>query len=341
MKINTFLSIIIALIIILSGCSSNNSEKYEDTYFLFDTCVSVNIQGNSPDSTAGSIKSEFAELDNIFAAAYNPETDFTAVYDEASGKNKDYSSTVNDVLKKVSGLNEIYGSRVNISCGALTALWGISTENPSVPSDSEIKDALKKMTDTDYCGNDCTSFPDGVFFDFGAVAKGYACDKAKAVLDSKKNISSAIITTGSSTLLYGTKLDGSDFSAAVRNPDGGSSYLGVIKTKQCFISTSGGYERFFEADGKKYCHILDTQTGYPVETDLASVTVVCPFDGTDYGGLKSDFLSTLIYMDGTDKLESYLDADDFFVVAADVNGNIYTSKGMDFTLNEESGYRLG
>jgi thiamine biosynthesis lipoprotein len=173
------------------------------------------------------------------------------------------------------------------------------------------------------------------------VAKGYACDRARAILDSKKDISSAIITTGSSTLLYGAKQDGSDFSAAVRNPDGSGSYLGVIKTKQCFISTSGGYERFFEADGKKYSHILDTQTGYPVETDLASVTVVCPFDGTDYCGLKSDFLSTLIYMDGTKKLDSYINTGDFFVVAADINGNIYTSKAIDFTLNEESGYRLG
>lgn len=338
MKINTFLSIkvaLFALLIVFTGCSSSDNKKNEDTYFLFDTYVSVNIQGDISENTADEIKANFTELDKAFSAVYNSEADFTSVYDEASEK------TVNDVLLKTSQLNKIFGDRLNLSCGALTSLWGISTDTPSVPSDSEIKSALGKMTDTSYCGGDCTLFPDGVYPDFGAVAKGYACDKAKAILDSEQNVTSAIITMGSSTLLYGKKQDGSDFSAAVRSPDGNSSYLGAIKTKQCFISTSGGYERYFEADGKKYSHILDTQTGYPVETDLVSVTVVCPFDSTDYAGLKSDFLSTLIYMEGTEKLDRYLNADDYYVISADINGNVYASNGIDFTLNEESGYRLG
>jgi thiamine biosynthesis lipoprotein len=93
-----------------------------------------------------------------------------------------------------------------------------------------------------------------------------------------------------------------------------------------YVSTSGGYERYMEIDGVTYSHILDLNTGYPSTTDLASVTVY-----TD-NGLLSDFLSTYIYLDGTDNISKYLHSDDYKVIAIDINNHIYTSDGISINV---------
>ena len=89
------------------------------------------------------------------------------------------------------------------------------------------------------------------------------------------------------------------------------------------MSTSGGYERYFEVDGKKYCHIIDLETGYPVETDLISVTVV-----SAENGLLTDFLSTCVYMGGTKKLDQYLNNSKYQIIALDKNKKIYCSDSI-------------
>ena len=80
-------------------------------------------------------------------------------------------------------------------------------------------------------------------------------------------------------------------------------------------------------------------TGYPVETDLTSVTVVIPAETAD-GGIMSDFLSTLIYIQGTSQLDKWLAYDEFEVIAADGDGNVYTDC-EGFTLDKDSGYSYG
>lgn len=145
----------------------------------------------------------------------------------------------------------------------------------------------------------------------------------KELLDEDE-VSYGVVSMTSSMLLYGEKPDGEPFRIAVRGAEDGE-ILGTAEVQSCFLSTSGGYERFFTDDsGKTYSHILDTKTGYPVETDLTTVTVFCE------NGLLSDYLSTLIYMGGTASLEEHLNADEYKLVAADNDGNIYVSDGLVF-----------
>ena len=119
-------------------------------------------------------------------------------------------------------------------------------------------------------------------------------------------------------MCYGEKPDGAAFQIQIRDPDGDGT-LGTVSTDSCFLSTSGGYERYFIADdGKKYCHILDPKTGMPAESDLTTVTVFCD------SGLKSDFLSTLIWMEGSKNLPAHLKAGNFLrpTVLADVDNRM-------------------
>lgn len=302
-------------------CSCSNADNTaENSDFLFDTYAHISVCGKAPQTTADEIRDCFKELDEALSLCYTTTAELlpqNTVYDDCTDKTLELSTK--------------YGEGVSVFCGELTALWGISTDCPRIPTDDEIQKALASIS----AGRDYTETS---MLDFGAVAKGYACDKAYEIL-KESNAEYSAVSLGSSTLLYGEKPDNKPFRAGVTNPDNPEGYLGIIETESAFISTSGGYERFFEADGVHYSHILDMNTGRPVETDLTSVTVIVP-SATNDGGFLSDFLSTLIYMQGSDNLDKWLSYEEFSLICADVNGKVYTDFD-GFTLDEGSGYSYG
>ena len=128
---------------------------------------------------------------------------------------------------------------------------------------------------------------------------------------------------GSSSLVFGRKPDAKPFTVAVKDPSDKHRLLLKFTTDECFVSTSGGYERFFEADGKKYIHIFDKTTGRPAETDLVSATVICD------NGLKSDQLSTAVFIGGTKKLGEFFADKSIKLIAVDTDGNIHISKELE------------
>lgn len=237
-----------------------------------------------------------------------------------------------DCLNKTRELNRRYGNGINVFCGKLTKLWGISTDSPRVPADKELAAVFAELPDAL-----TENIPYGAMLDFGAVSKGYACDKVFEVLE-KKDMDYGIISLSSTTLMYGKKHGGKPFRTGLTNPLTGEGYAGIIETEAAFISTSGGYERYFSPEGTndKYCHIMDMTTGRPVETDFASVTVIVSTDVPD-GGILSDFLTTMIFSKGTGNIDKWLACDDFQVVAISADGGVYSNcEGLE--LNESGGF---
>lgn len=309
-----------------SSCAgaADASETLKSQCFVFDTYSSLTICGSNAADTEKLVNEQLSEMDNLFDLCYSTEA-------VALPENELYSGCIAETKR----LNCLYGSGINISCGALTELWGISANEPKVPADSEISDAMKLMTSTDYPEN-TADFPKGVKLDFGAVSKGYACDR---IYDMLGGTDYAVVSFNSTTLLYGEKPGGERFRTGIVNPKTGSGYIGIAETDSAYISTSGGYERFFEADGETYCHIMDISSGRPVKTDIASVTVIVPSD-TAGGGIMSDFLSTLIFTEGTQSLDKWLACKDFELIAADENGVVY-SNCEGFILDRNSGFAYG
>ena len=136
-------------------------------------------------------------------------------------------------------------------------------------------------------------------------------------------IEHAIVNLGGNVQVLGTKTDGSDWRVAIQNPASENSYLGILSTKDKAVITSGGYERYFEQDGQVYHHIIDTQTGYPSDSDLTSVTIVYS-DGTT-----ADALSTALFAMGLDGAkELYRSGDiDFDMILFD-GSRVYVSEGI-------------
>ncbi len=176
--------------------------------------------------------------------------------------------------------------------GELKDLWQI--ENGGyVPTDDEIAQALENLSNASITIENKTaeiqtvSITDGIL-DLGALGKGAACDEAIEYL-KKQKVENALVTVGGSVGAIGKD----PYKIGVRNPFGGQNdYFAVLNVTDCFISTSGDYEKYFEKDGVRYSHIFDARTGKPVQNDITSVTVVAD------NGTLSDFLSTAIFCEG-------------------------------------------
>lgn len=312
-----------ALVMFLKGYK--NTEAEEKTVFAMDTSCTAKVWGADPKIICDEITNLSDKLD-----CHNEQSEISKLNFNGSAELSDETA---DLIRQSKKLTEKY-PETDISIGAVTKLWNVTGNSPSVPSEDAINIALQTcgIEKIKLSGNSCT-LESGAQLDLGAVAKGYALDKAKQKLEEKE-AECAVISMGSSSLLYGKKPDGEDFSVAVKDPDGDGNLL-KFTTQECFVSTSGGYERFFESDGKKYIHIFDKTTGRPVETDLVSVTVICS------GGLKSDQLSTSIFIGGTKKLTQYFSDKNIKIIAVDTQGNIHISKELENKITlEKSGHTI-
>lgn len=298
---------------LLCSCSNNFSDKADEASsqsFIFDTYAQLTVYGNESTNTLSEIETIFGDMSEAFDLCY-----------DVTANELPESPLYSDCLTHTQELNRVYGNGINVFCGALTELWGISTDSPRVPSDSEISDVLNSIPDVF-----SETVPDDVKLDFGAVSKGYACDRAFEFI-KETDTDYAVISLSSSTLMYGAKPDGKPFRTGLTNSLTGEGYAGIIETDSSFISTSGGYERYFVPEnggGKVYCHIMDITTGRPVNTDLASATVIVPSD-TPNGGIMSDFLATMIFTEGTKGLDKWLACEEFRVVAITTEGRVYSN----------------
>lgn len=280
-----------------------NNREIQKTDFAMGAVVSQDIRGKDCTVASEEIISAIKERENKISWRIGT-SEIAGLNENKSGK---VSEETLEILNQLLDICENSDGAVDLTVGKLTELWNIGSENFIPPSEKEIEKVLKSVSWEKVKTEDkSVTISDNQKIDLGFAGKGIACDDAGKII-SKYKISEAIINVGGSLCLYGKD----DFTVGIRNPLGDvSDYMAVLTVGEGFISTSGNYERFSEFEGKKYHHILSTETGSPVENNLLSVTVYCS------SGLLSDALSTACYCLGYEEsiplLEKY-DAQAVFV----------------------------
>jgi len=166
----------------------------------------------------------------------------------------------------------------------------------------------------------------GMRIDVGGIAKGYAVDSAIRVL-KEAGIQNALINAGGDIYGVGTPPGKESWRIGIRHPRDRADLLGVIELKDKAVATSGDYENFFEVDGKRYCHIMDTRTARPVQ-GIMSVTILADT------AVEADALATAIFPLGADKgmklIESLEGVDGIIVTGSEADDmKIMMSSGLE------------
>ena len=175
----------------------------------------------------------------------------------------------------------------------------------------------------------------GMALDLGGIAKGYAGDAVAAEL-RKNGIKHAIADLGGNLFVIGGKPDGTDWNVGIQTPfKPRGEYFGILCVSDKAVVTSGIYERYFEENGKTYHHIMDTKTGYPIDNELFSVTVV------NDSSMAADALAKAFTMgltDGMKFIESTKGAEAIFVTK---DKKVYLTPGLKGKFKiTDSNYKL-
>ncbi|MDR1017223.1 MAG: FAD:protein FMN transferase [Lachnospiraceae bacterium] len=294
---------ILSLIIVISmisglllGCANQNKNAnltYTDS--LFDTIIEVTILDKADESIIEHIRTMCRNFDTEFGKERAGGDIFRI--NHGNGEPITVSDDTIDIIKD--GLE--WGKKTNglfdITIAPLSELWNVKNENFRLPNKEEIGEAKSHV---DYrkvkiSGDTVTLLDKDAGIDLGGIAKGYIADKIEEYLKSK-GIKHAFINLGGNVLILGKKLDGSDYNIGIQMPFAKTGEaITAVKVSDESVVTSGNYQRYKKIDGKIYHHIIDPRTGYPAETGLNSVTIICK------SSTKADILSTTTFLEGYKK----------------------------------------
>ncbi len=302
-----FAALLTFVLILPCGCTEDLENT--ETRFLLDTFLTLSADGDK--------KLLPAAFDTC--AAYENEFSRTVENSTVSRLNRGEKLTVSDDVKAVLERGLYYGKltdgKFDITICPVSRLWDF--EKGIIPTEKDLKNALPKVDYRRVQTDGNTVFLNGAEIDLGGIAKGFIADRIAEQLQNG-GARNGMVNFSSSIVIFGKKRD-----VRIRDPFFDQTYAATLTVQNTTVSTSGTYERSFTKDNKYYHHILDPPTGYGVETDLASATVICD------SALEGDVLSTVCILYGLEKatrlIESTSDTEAVFI---DVNGNLSYTDGL-------------
>ena len=322
--------ILIAMIVVagsLSGCGSTGTwSGYSKQSFYFDTICEITIFDLDPayfddltednfEDTSNALITDAFKLMSEYEKTLSRTVDGSDIdrINKASGEATAVKEETLQVISKGIGFGDLSGGVFDITVGKASALWdfheSLEEGGTEVPSAEALKEASEhidyKAISMDEASGTVRLDDPEMMLDLGGIAKGYIADRVSEYLRGL-GVTSGIVNLGGNIEVIGGKAgslgasleDQSDFSLGIRDPlDETGGLLGIYPGRDVTIVTSGTYERFIEVDGVKYHHILDPETGWPVDTDVLQVSVIA---GAGHSA-DCDGLSTVCLALGSDK----------------------------------------
>nr|WP_245523141.1 FAD:protein FMN transferase [Thermosediminibacter oceani] len=298
------------------------------TNFMLDTMIKISAYGSGASEAIDAAFDRISEIEKKMNASAE-DSEVTGINKAAGREYFKVSPDTFYVIKRGLYFSELSGGRFDITVGPLVKLWGIGTENARVPEEQEIKSALSLINYRDVLldeeNHGVMLKRPGMRIDLGAIAKGYAADEVIRIL-KEKGVRSAVADLGGNVYVLGKKPNGEPWKIGVQDPfaETRGDIFATVEVWDKTLVTSGVYERFFEEEGKRYHHILDTSTGYPVENGLVSVTIISD------SSIDADALSTAAFSlglkDGMRLVENLPGIEAIFVTA---DREVYITSGVE------------
>ncbi len=297
---------------------------------LMGTRVTVNVW-LPPDveaaSAGASIQAAFDEIARIesIMSEWQPDSELSRFNDAAGEPAMPLSEELTEVLARSREIAEISGGTFDPTFHGVGQLWSFRPD-ATPPTKAEVKaklplvDYRKMEIDADAKSGRLTTA--GMKVGLGAIAKGYAVDRASALLVAR-GLPHHVVEAGGDTYARGTK-GGKKWVVGIQKP-GERGIVAALPSSDEAVVTSGDYQRYFEFEGKRYAHILDPKTGWPIpaERSAPSVTVVAP-NATD-----ADAFATAVAVMGPKAGMAFVESrPELEAVILDADGKTLVSSGL-------------
>lgn len=342
MKKNTLMKVMLSLLAVaflLIGCGKAKDSKertlaeepFERTEFLMGTVVKVTIYNQNQQEALDAAFDRIEELAGLITVDEEKEnSEVEKINEQAGVKPVQVSDDLYYLAQEAYGYSESTDGSFDLTVGPITELWHIGFDDARKPEQAEIDETLTLVDYSKVQFDDeaqTVYLPEeGMRLDLGAIAKGFITDEVIDVL-KEYGVDTAIVDLGGNIYVLGDSArgEGVGWNVGIQDPfETRGTILGSLALSDRSIVTSGIYERFLEVDGVSYHHLMNPETGYPFDNELAGVSVITE------KSIDGDGLSTSLFSKGLKEGLEYvntLEGIDAIFVTKDKN--VYVSDGLE------------
>lgn len=291
---------------------------------IMGTRIAVELWSENAGAGNGAIDAVLAEMRRIDAAmsTYKSDSEVSKVNAEAAAHPVRISKELFDLLATAAEFSRITEGAFDITYASVGFMYDFRARQK--PSEQQIGAALPavnyKYLKLDPAQHSVRFLREGVRIDLGGIAKGHAVDRGIAILQAR-GIAHAVVTAGGDSRIIGDRF-GKPWVVGIRHPDDAAKVVARLPLVDTAISTSGDYERYFDADGTRYHHIIDPHSGHSA-SKVRSATILAPT------ATRTDGLSKTAFVLGADKaMEIYNRLEDIDAILVTPEGRVLYSKGL-------------
>lgn len=329
-KITLFTTLLLLTLMLMAFCvaceNEETSELTQANFFAMDTYMTVTLsQGNT--AALKEIQEYVLEMDSKWSNTDNNS--------EISQLNLAKSASLTTETLNILNLSKEFSKKTDgifdITIYPIVKAWGFTTSTYQVPSEESINELLPLVNyENINIDENLVQLENNAEVTLGGIAKGYIADEIVSILKSY-DITSAILDLGGNIQAIGAKDDVSPWSLGVKNPQN-DDIIGIVQGIDKAIVTSSSAERYFVYEGKTYSHIINPNTGYPVDNEILSVSIIAQ------SGAYADMLSTALFVMGVDDAIAFWQQYQDFDMLIMTKDDLYISKSLvdDFELTDTS-----
>lgn len=313
--------------------SERRIKEYRSEQFLMDTLVSIKVYGDDAATLPAAVAAAYGEMHRIaalvdrFPAAGTEDcrrSDVCRINEMAGIGPVRVDADTLAMLLLAKKYHDLSDGAFDVTIGPVMDLWDFAGDHPKVPASQSIVDTLPLVDIESLVVNAVESSvylrKVGMKLDLGALAKGYATEKALQAL-VRQGIKKALIDAGGNIRVLGSNARNAPWRIGIKDPRKADALVAIVALEDAAAVTSGDYYRYFEAGGKRYHHILDPRSGYPASENM-SMTVLCPDAGL------ADLLSTAFFVMKVEEALPLAERLGVNLVMVNAEGRIFHTSGL-------------
>nr|WP_294866018.1 FAD:protein FMN transferase [uncultured Pseudogulbenkiania sp.] len=327
----------LCLLIGLAACSREPDPFRQESY-VFGTRVEVTVLGEPEARAQAAVAQAMAELDRLHLRlhAWKGNGELVAINRAlARGESAPLAPDLAELLRAAQRDEALSDGLFSPALGGLVALWGFHADSfaPVTPDPAALRqlvEARPRMADLSLADGRIASRNPAVQLDLGGIAKGWALDRVRNQLKAA-GVRAALINIGGNVIALGKKPDGTPWKVGIQHPRRNEAMAVVELADGEAVGTSGDYQRYFELNGRRHCHLIDPRDGSSDCRAQAATVVVAPAADA---GLRSDVATKPIYLADTARASYYASRFGIRdVLLVDGHGEVWLSRSMQARLH--------
>jgi FAD:protein FMN transferase len=286
----------------------------------------LSVVGNREDGALERIDAGVKEIQRIerLLTTFSEDSETSLINSHAGIAPVKVSQEVFDLIERCDRLSRITQGAFDITYGSIDKrLWNFDPSMTSLPDEKTAKKMVRLIDFRNIILDKATTSvmlkEKGMRIGFGGIGKGYAAEKAKAVMQAM-DVHSGVVNASGDLIAWGYQPDGKPWTIGIVDPDARGTVIGLLEITDMAVATSGNYEKFALIEGKRYSHTINPRTGLPV-TGIKSVTVVCP-----YAEIADAMATPVMVMGVKAGMDLINQLDNLEAIVIDDDGQVYLSK---------------